>query len=291
MSRPTDERIDEILRPKELMGQTELESLASDVRELRESHSVACETCDGLRDSNHELRAENVRLGGEIRSLTTERLDLEERLFKANRQIEEFDVSGKRQDATINRLMTEKGRVEDELSSYKDALRIAQKDRDDWKSVAESMGESVNKRDEKVERLTHERDAAKACADRWADKEAHAVRAMVATEKELAEARELLRDLESRFPLIVQHVRNNPCTATEQPEPSGELVPWTAETRPRGVVFLRNHEYPGRERIAQTWNEGHVSAAGHGWVGFSDLFSQWEWSRDGITWQRCGVRT
>ena len=91
MTRLTDERLAEILRPKELIGETELESLAREVRELRESHSVACETCDGLRDSNHELRAENVRLGGEIRSLTTERLDLEERLFKANRQIEEFE--------------------------------------------------------------------------------------------------------------------------------------------------------------------------------------------------------
>jgi len=129
----------------------------------------------------------------------------------------------------------------------------------------ESLAREVSELRDQVEQLTRERDADRELLRRFRN------------ETRPSGRDKLIDEYDARF--------------GQQPEPTVELVPWNAETRPRGVVFLRNHEYPGRERIAQTWNEGHVSAAGHGWVGFSDLFSQWEWSRDGITWQRCGVRT
>lgn len=72
------------------------------------------------------------------------------------------------------------------------------------------------------------------------------------------------------------------------PEPSGELVAWDAETRPRGVVMFRFNS-TRHEAVLRYW-----SADG---AGYCDAFRDWtsllsdaEWSRDGVNWHPCGTR-
>lgn len=74
---------------------------------------------------------------------------------------------------------------------------------------------------------------------------------------------------------------------------SGALVPWTAETAPNcPAVFRRINrtDYRYRACAAEYWMLDGVHVSSEGKCGFEHLLKSWEWSRDGVTWQPCGVR-
>lgn len=74
--------------------------------------------------------------------------------------------------------------------------------------------------------------------------------------------------------------------ATEQET----LVPWTAETRPRGTIWCRLMQLPYDEWIVTAWNPNGFDDPSGDTSTWDLAFRMLEWSRDGITWERCGTK-
>lgn len=192
--RLTDERIDEILRPKDIIGQTELESLAREVRELREDLSKTrdlwCELLNATGQYDHANALDWIR------KLTCERDDaniIREKLTAENKRL---------------------------------LLRL--------------------------------RDADTAAIER-------------------DEARELLRRFRFNEPTHTQCCRDYDARfGQSQPEPSGEFVPWDAETRPKGPVTLRRRDRHWYE-FTPAW-EMDGDASGEYLISWKELCVEYEWS-------------
>ena len=79
------------------------------------------------------------------------------------------------------------------------------------------------------------------------------------------------------------------CQQPAEPSGAGEIVPWTSYTRPRGTIWIRLIGQTEYEWIVTCWRpdgcedlEGDVST-------WRRALNELEWSRDGITWSRCGT--
>jgi hypothetical protein len=196
-------------------------------------------------------------------------------------------------------------------------------------SLTSRDSDLLRDRTAEIEQLTSERDgavAAKVRADRLYQ-DVSEDRASVAEERdrlerELAEARELLRefriDINSSEELCLKYDRLSRQWGYGQPEQPelveasnqrlGKeplqsrmildreeptvLVPWNEHTRPRGVVLFRFPNISGTEIILYQWGEDGPKI-GDVWFKWDDLCDEEqgiaEWSDDGRTWQRCGV--
>ena len=189
--RLTDERLDAILQPKSLMHETELESLAREVR---------------------ELRAECERLRGELRGSNSGFEEYERKYYLELNKTEE--------------LTNERDEARELLRRFR---ALAKLDSSNYGVQFSGFGAFCN----------------------------------------------VCRDYDARF------------GQTQQPEPSGELVPWDAETRPRGPMTLRKTGQTAAEFAPGWMKDGEASEGSR--ILFGTLLEDYEWSRDGITWQRCGV--
>lgn len=69
------------------------------------------------------------------------------------------------------------------------------------------------------------------------------------------------------------------------------LVRWTPETRPSGMVWVRNKGAEKTAILVTTWGEAGFASLPqhHNWVSYECACSRFEWSPDGKTnWQPCG---
>lgn len=105
--------------------------------------------------------------------------------------------------------------------------------------------------------------------------------------RDLGDARELLRMLEIDIPHTVEFYRKSLKQNLPQPA-TGELVPWDAETRPSGPLVLRKSGQSVCEFSPGWCPSGEKSE--NSIIPWNDLLDNYEWSRDGKTWQKCGVR-
>lgn len=175
--------------------------------------------------------------------------------------VEHFAMERQREIAELlQNLKMADARTEEQV---RDKTRIA----NEYEEMTRSLREQRDGLREQVATLTRERDAARELCRRFRN---------VMTSGEL-------KSLQNEYD----------ATFSDKPAPAedttGELVPWTAETRPRGVILIRLIGQPEYEWIVTSWRPDGCEDTEDGINTWIDALYELEWSRDGITWQRCGT--
>lgn len=267
--------------------------------------------------------------GGDRQAMAVEILELRDRCKKVDGDIEYrdnryyelwADVVALHSERDQLRAMNERqsdliGKDAERLREYSDQIVELTRDRDrlreSWFTLLNATGEACHlnalewinaakiaesaelQRQMEIDRLTRERDEARAESD-------GSMETIGKLTRDLGEARELLREF--RKTVLNLH----PFSFTqmglmgmcreydakffkpEPPQPATEWVPWDAETRPRGPLVLRKSGQSVCEFSPGWCPSGEKSE--NSIIPWNDLLDNYEWSRDGKTWEKCGVR-
>lgn len=169
---------------------------------------------------------------------------------------------------------------ESEIGELREQVATLTRERDEWKEACDAIGAddeaATNETAARIDLLLRERDAARELCRRFRGLfcEQLFIDDSVGAGSQWAI---VCRDYDARF-------SDTPAPAEDA---TGELVPWTAETRPRGVIILRACGQTVAEFVPGWMGSGEVSDGSQ--IGWQELLEDYEWSRDGITWKRCGT--